>query len=79
VLRDIQEFLASRVRTAPRALKLSAPLFAPYFARLLRHGRTNYGDLIYSSGKIKQAGFNFPFGLKAGLNDALSALLQGLK
>jgi nucleoside-diphosphate-sugar epimerase len=77
VLRDIQEFLASRVRTAPRPLKWSAPLFAPYCARLLRHGTTNYGDVIYSSGKIKRAGFNFPFGLKAGLSDALDALLQG--
>lgn len=74
VHRDIQRFLASRVPAAPRPLKLSAPLFAPYFARLLRHGRTNYGDVIYSSGKIKQAGFGFPFGLKAGLDDALNAL-----
>jgi nucleoside-diphosphate-sugar epimerase len=74
--RDIQTFLASRVQTAPRPLKLSAPLFVPYCARLLRHGKTNYGDVIYSSGKIKQAGFNFPFGLKAGLDDVLNALLQ---
>jgi nucleoside-diphosphate-sugar epimerase len=74
--RDIQTFLASRVPTAPRPPKLSAPLFAPYCARLLRHGKTNYGDVIYSSSKIKQAGFNFPFGLKAGLDDALNALLR---
>ena len=74
--RDIQTFLASRVQTAPRPVKLSAPLFAPYCARLLRHGKTNYGDVLYSSSKIKQAGFNFPFGLKAGLDDALNALLQ---
>jgi nucleoside-diphosphate-sugar epimerase len=74
--RDIQTFLASRVQTAPRPVKLSAPLLVPYCARLLRHGKTNYGDVIYSSGKIKQAGFNFPFGLKAGLDDALNALLQ---
>jgi nucleoside-diphosphate-sugar epimerase len=74
--RDIQAFLASRVQTAPRPFKVSAPLFAPYCARLLRHGKANYGDVIYSSCKIKQAGFNFPFGLKAGLDDALNALLR---
>jgi nucleoside-diphosphate-sugar epimerase len=72
--RDIQEYLASRRRSAPRPPRLSAPLFAPYWARLVRHGKTNYGDVIYSSSKIKQAGFEFPFGLKAGLDDALNAL-----
>jgi nucleoside-diphosphate-sugar epimerase len=72
--RDIHTLLASRVATAPRALDWSAPLFAPYLFRLLRHGRTNRGDVIYSSGKIKQAGFRFPFGLQAGLDDALNAL-----
>ena len=72
--RGIQAFLASRVPTAPRPLKLSAPLFVPYGARLLRHGNTNYGDVIYSSGKIKRAGFKFPFGLTAGLDAALNAL-----
>jgi nucleoside-diphosphate-sugar epimerase len=72
--RAIQGFLASRVKTAPRPVKLSAPLFAPYWVRLLRHGKTNYGDVIYSSSKIKQAGFDFPFGLEAGLDDALKAL-----
>jgi nucleoside-diphosphate-sugar epimerase len=72
--RDIGAFIASSVETAPRPLKFSAPRFAPYLARLLRHGKTNYGDVIYSSGKIKQTGFNFPFGLKAGLDDAINAL-----
>jgi nucleoside-diphosphate-sugar epimerase len=74
--RDIQTFLASRVQGAPRPVKFSAPLLAPYCARLLRHGKTNYGDLIYSSSKIKRAGFSFPFGLGAGLDAALKALLE---
>jgi hypothetical protein len=72
---DIRAYVASRVPTAPRPLKLSAPLFAPYFARLLRHRKANRGDVIYSSGKIQQAGFKFPFGLKAGLDDAVTALI----
>jgi nucleoside-diphosphate-sugar epimerase len=74
--RHIQALLASRIDSAPRAFKVSAPLFVPYCARLLRHGKTNYGDVRYSSRKIIQAGFHFPFGLRAGLNDALKALLD---
>jgi nucleoside-diphosphate-sugar epimerase len=76
VHRDIQALLASRIATAPRPCKVSAPLFVPYCARLLRHGKTNYGDVIYSSRKINQEGFFFPFGLKAGLNDAIDRLLE---
>jgi nucleoside-diphosphate-sugar epimerase len=74
--RDIQALLASRISTAPRPCKVSAPLFIPYCARLLRHGGTNYGDVIYSSRKINREGFYFPFGLKAGLNDAIDRLLN---
>jgi nucleoside-diphosphate-sugar epimerase len=74
--RDIQALLASRINTAPRPFNLSAPIFVPYCARLLRNGTTNYGDVLYSSRKINQAGFHFPFGLKAGLNDAINALLD---
>jgi nucleoside-diphosphate-sugar epimerase len=73
---DVQALLASRISTAPAASRVSAPLFVPYCARLLRHGRSNYGDVIYSSRKIHRAGFRFPFGLKAGLNDAIDGLLE---
>jgi nucleoside-diphosphate-sugar epimerase len=73
---DVQALLASRVTTAPPACKASAPLILPHYARLLRHGRSNYGDVIYSSRKIHQSGFRFPFGLKAGLNDAIDRLLE---
>lgn len=74
--RDVQALLASRISTAPRASKLSAPLFVPYYARLLRHGRSNYGNVIYSSRKIQKAGFRFPFGLRAGVHDAIDRLLE---
>ncbi len=72
--KEIQAFLAEKTGTAPPPFDRSAPVFFPYFARVLRHGRSNYGDVIYSSRKLIQAGFHFPFGLKAGLNDALNAL-----
>jgi nucleoside-diphosphate-sugar epimerase len=73
---DVQRLLASRVSTAAAACKVSAPIIIPHYARLLRHGRSNYGDVIYSSRKIQQSGFRFPFGLKAGLNHAIDALLE---
>lgn len=72
--KEIQAFLAARTNTAPRPSNLSAPVFFPYLARVLRHGKSNYGDVIYSSRKLSHAGFNFPFGLRAGLNDALDVL-----
>jgi len=74
--RDIQALLASRIDTAPHPCGVSAPISVPYLARRFRHGKTNYGDVLYSSRKISRAGFSFPFGLKAGLNDALNALLE---
>ena len=74
--RDIQALLSARLQTVPEPSRISAPLFLPYYARLLRHGKSNYGDVIYSSRKIHQAGFCFPFGLKAGLNDAVDGLLE---
>jgi nucleoside-diphosphate-sugar epimerase len=73
---DVQALLASRISSAPRAGKVSAPLFVPHYARLLRRGRSNYGDVIYSSRKIQKAGFRFPFGVVAGVNDAIDRLLE---
>jgi nucleoside-diphosphate-sugar epimerase len=74
--RDIQALLSSRIHTAPQPSKMSAPLLVPYCARLLRHGKSNYGNVTYSSRKIYESGFRFPYGLKAGLNDAVDSLLE---
>jgi nucleoside-diphosphate-sugar epimerase len=72
--REIQELVASRSQVAPRAFGISAPPFVAYCARLLRTGNANRGDVIYSSRKLHRAGFNYPFGLYAGLNNAMNAL-----
>jgi nucleoside-diphosphate-sugar epimerase len=65
--REVQALFASIVDMAPHPFVLSAPLFIPYWLRLMGHGITNYGDVIYSSRKLRAAGFHFPFGLRAGL------------
>jgi hypothetical protein len=72
--RQAQAFLASIVDGAPRPLAVAAPLFIPYCLRRIRHGITNYGDVIYSSRKLREAGFHFPFGLRAGLTQVAGAL-----
>jgi nucleoside-diphosphate-sugar epimerase len=72
--RDVQAIFASTVATAPRPFAFSAPLFMPYWLRLMRNGIANSGDVIYSSCKLRAAGFNFPFGLRAGLVHAAREL-----
>lgn len=72
--REVQRWLASKIHTAPRPFRISAPLFAPHCARLIRHGSSNFGDVVYSSRKLCQAGFRFPYGLRKGLDEAVSLL-----
>jgi len=69
--RAVQAFIASRVPTAPRPPRFAAPLFAPYGLRLARVRNSNRGDVIYSSRKLRASGFEFPYGLRKGLEDAL--------
>jgi nucleoside-diphosphate-sugar epimerase len=69
--RAVQGFIASRVPTAPRPPRFVAPLAVPYGLRLLRMRNSNRGDLIYSSRKLRASGFEFPYGLRKGLEDAL--------
>jgi nucleoside-diphosphate-sugar epimerase len=71
---EVQTWLASKVHAAPRPLRISAPLFVPHCARLIRHGNSNFGNVVYSSHKLRQAGFGFPYGLRKGLDDAVSLL-----
>jgi nucleoside-diphosphate-sugar epimerase len=72
--REVQALLASTVGATASPLALSAPLFFPYWLRKLRNGNSNYGNVIYSSRKLQRAGFQFPFGLRAGLIHAAGAL-----
>jgi len=74
--RDAQALLASLIEAAPRPVKRSAPLFIPHGLRLIRRGFSNYGDVIYSSRKLREAGFHFPFGRRAGLVQVAGALQE---
>jgi len=70
----IQAAVASRIATAPRPCKLTAPMFIPYCARRLRNRAANYGHIAYSSRKLRARGFDFPFGLHRGLDHAIAKL-----
>jgi nucleoside-diphosphate-sugar epimerase len=68
---EVRVALASMVETATRPCRCSAPLWVPGCARAIRHGHGNLGKVIYSSRRLHQTGFQFPFGLRNGLNDAV--------
>ncbi len=68
---EVQAALASMVDTAARPCELSAPLWVPRIARMIRHGHGNPGNVIYSSHKLRQMGYQIPFGLRNGLSDAV--------
>lgn len=72
--KGVQAYLAPKIQTASFSLGFSAPLFVPYFLRRIKHGPTNFGDIIYSSRKLREAGFVFPYGLQVGLNEAVGAI-----
>jgi nucleoside-diphosphate-sugar epimerase len=71
--RAVQAFLALRIDGAPSPGPISAPIFIPHLMRRVRSGDANVGDIIYSSRKLANAGFRFPFGLKGGLTDAVDS------
>jgi len=58
----------ARMSTRPG---MSAPLWMPQLARLIRHGDRNRGDLVYSSRRLREAGFCFPYGWRNGLVEAV--------
>jgi len=47
---------------------ISLPLWVPHVFRKLRGMKVNYGNVRYSSEKIRQHGFQFPLGLWNGVN-----------
>jgi nucleoside-diphosphate-sugar epimerase len=61
-------------KVGPAVLRTSPPQILPYWLRRIRGINSNRGDVIYSSAKLRSAGFHFPFGLTAGLIHAVSVL-----
>ncbi|MHB8475455.1 MAG: NAD-dependent epimerase/dehydratase family protein [Steroidobacteraceae bacterium] len=72
--REIQAALASAIPSAPRPLWIAAPRLIPYWARRMRGNNANWGGIIYSSAKLRSAGFHFPYGLQAGIRHAAGEL-----
>ena len=71
---EIQAVLAESLPAAPRPLRMAAPQVIPYWIRRMQRKNPNRGDIIYSSRKLREAGFRFPYGLRAGLMHAAAAL-----
>jgi nucleoside-diphosphate-sugar epimerase len=71
---QVQAQLAGMLRAAPRPVSIAAPRILPYLIRAARNGRTNPGNVVYSSVKLRKAGFRFPYGLQAGLRHAVSLI-----
>jgi UDP-glucose 4-epimerase len=76
--REVRAYLGSRLGIDSARPVVSAPFLVPYLMRRLRRGAANRGDVIYSSRKLRSAGFDFPFGLRGGLDDAVSSLATGM-
>jgi nucleoside-diphosphate-sugar epimerase len=72
----VRRYLLSRLGQS-RSTGGSAPILLPYMLRRIRHGRTNRGDIVYSSRRLLDAGFTFPFGLRRGLDAAVETFQRG--
>lgn len=68
---EVRVAVASMVENATHPCRFRAPLWVPGCARAIRQGHGNLGRVIYSSRRLQQTGFRFPFGLRKGLVDAV--------
>jgi len=69
--REVRAAALAAVRPGKYRPATAAPRFVPHVLRRLRGDPANAGDIVYTSRKLRAAGFRFPFGLRAGLIDAL--------
>jgi nucleoside-diphosphate-sugar epimerase len=74
---EVRVSLASMLGTATHPCRLSAPLWVPRCVRAIRQGHGNLAKVIYSSRRLQQTGFRFPFGLRNGLSDAVRLWCAG--
>ncbi len=49
----------------------NAPIIVPWFLRLLKLGKNNMGNKVYSINKLVDEGYEHPFGLEKAINDLL--------
>lgn len=55
---------------------ITLPMWVPHIIRTLRGLKTNYGDVRYSSEKIRQFGFEYPLGLRNGVVNIVQYQIQ---
>lgn len=59
-------------------VSIECPLIIPYFLRRLRLGKSNWGDVIYSSQKIRNTGFRFSYDTKKAVSEILALKLGSM-
>ncbi len=69
--REVQAAAARLSKRVPRPPAFAAPRWLPHLLRALKGTRANRGDTVYSSQRLRAAGFQYPFGRLEGLRHAL--------
>jgi nucleoside-diphosphate-sugar epimerase len=68
--RDVEAIVARARMASVSRVRLAAPPVVPYWIRRVRFGSANVGTVVYSSRKLRAAGFSFPYGIVGGVRDA---------
>ena len=53
------------------------PEIVPYLFRILKNGKSNRGNILYSSKRLFSTGFQMPFGLRKGIRKAIEDYQKG--
>ncbi len=68
---QVRQAVAVLSQVQSRSWITPIPRIIPYCLRVLRNGASNWGDVVYSSAKLRNIGFCFPYGLRLGLRAAV--------
>jgi nucleoside-diphosphate-sugar epimerase len=71
---QVQASLAAMSHTAASPPAIAVPLWVSRWRGMLKGRRHNRGDVIYSGRRLREAGFEQPFGRLRGLRHALESL-----
>jgi nucleoside-diphosphate-sugar epimerase len=70
LIKDIENVIRGLRKQKPRKSFIKPSIIFPWMLRLIRHGNSNKGDIVYSSGKLLSTGFKFPYGKIKGIEES---------